>query len=99
MLLFSDDMFQQFFFDHVEKGRVAVRIVVGPRDEWCTRLGGGQQIGLLLPIPDGLRADLLRAQRSEAGCLAAHRPASYSARWEVDIRTLTDAKAAPQEAK
>jgi hypothetical protein len=87
----GSEMLGHFFFHHVEKDRVAVRIAVAPMSEWCNRIGGVQYIGLLLPIPEALRADLLGAQRGE-GLLAGSRKDveafSYSANWEVDIRTL-----------
>jgi hypothetical protein len=89
---FDERIFKHFSFHHVEKDRVAVRIAVPPGSEWCNRVGGPQQIGLLLPIPAALRAHVLGAQRGEAGFLAANRKAagspSFSDHWEVDVRTL-----------
>jgi hypothetical protein len=89
---FDPSMVQSFFFHHVEKDRVAVRIALAPANEWCSRTTGPQHIGLLLPLPPKLRDHLLQAQRDEAGFLAANRKAagspSYSNNWEVDIRTL-----------
>jgi hypothetical protein len=89
---FDTDMVERFFFDHVSRDRVAVRIAVPPGSEWCNRAAGGQQIGLLLPIPDRLREDLLAADRLQSGFLAGNRKAagttSFSAHWEVDVRTL-----------
>jgi hypothetical protein len=89
---FHTDMVEHFFFDHVSKDKVAVRIAVPPGSEWCNRAAGGQQIGLLLPIPERLREDLLAAHRVDSGFLAGNRKAagttSFSAHWEVDVRTL-----------
>ena len=89
---FNTDMAENFFFHHVSEDKVAVRIAIPPGSEWCSRAEGGQQIGLLLPIPERIREDLLKAARGEAGFLAANRKAagspSLSATWEVDIRTL-----------
>jgi hypothetical protein len=89
---FGESMVEQFYFHHLEKARVAVRIALAPGNEWCNRVGGRQELGLLLPIPEALRDPLLKAQRGEAGFLAGGRQAagspSYSESWEVDIRTL-----------
>ena len=89
---FDPSMVRSFFFHHVEKDRVAVRMPIAPANEWCNRTAGPQQIGLLLPIPANLRDPLLQAQGGKAGLLAADRKAagspSYSDSWEVDIRTL-----------
>lgn len=89
---FDDSIARQFFFHHLAKDRVAVRIAVGPGSEWCNRVEGPQQIGVLLPIPASLRDHLTKAQRGEAGFLAGNRKTagspSYSESWEVDIRTL-----------
>ncbi len=89
---FGTEMVGQFFFHHVTKDQVAVRIEIPPGSEWCNRLRGTQQIGLLLPIPGRLRPYLLAAQRGEAGFLAANRKAAgvvaFSDHWEVDIRGL-----------
>jgi hypothetical protein len=89
---FDDSFGRMFYFHHVEKDRVAVRILVPPGSEWCNRAGGPQEIGILLPIPESLRAPLGKAERGEAGFLAANRkafgPPKYEGSWEVDIRTL-----------
>ena len=89
---FDASMVEQFYFHHLEKGRVAVRVALAPANEWCNRIGGRTELGLLLPIPDALRGDLLEAQSGEAGFLAANRKAagspSFSDSWQVDIRTL-----------
>lgn len=89
---FSSGMVGNFFFHHVRGDEVAVRIAVPPGSEWCNRAEGGQQIGLLLPIPERIRDDLLEAVRGEAGFLAANRKTAgsptFSATWELDIRTL-----------
>jgi hypothetical protein len=89
---FSTELVHQFFFHHVARDKVAVRIAIGPGSEWCNRLGGGQQVGLLLPIPERLREHLLKADRGEAGFLAGNRKGvgstSFSADWELDVRTL-----------
>lgn len=81
-----------FYFHHVDKGRVAVRILVPPGSEWCNRANGPAEIGILLPIPDALRAHVGKAERGEAGFLAANRkafgPLKYEGSWEVDIRDL-----------
>jgi hypothetical protein len=91
-VVFSTDMVEDFFFHHVTKDQVAVRIEILPSSEWCNRVGGTQQIGLLLPIPAKLRQDLLAAQRGEAGFLAANAKAAgvagFSGHWEVDLREL-----------
>ncbi len=82
----------EFYFHHVEKDRVAVRILVAPGSEWCNRAQGPQEIGLLLPIPDALRAHVAKAQRGEAGFLAGNRkafgPPTYQGSWEIDVGTL-----------
>lgn len=89
---FDASMVRQFYFHHVEKNRVAVRIALAPGNEWCNRTGGRIELGLLLPIPPALSDHFLRAGRGEAGFLAGNRQAagspSYSDHWEVDIRTL-----------
>ena len=89
---FDDSFGRMFYFHHVEKDRVAVRILVPPGSEWCNRANGPQEIGILLPIPESLRAHMGKAQRGEAGFLAANRkalgPLKYEGSWEVDIRTL-----------
>jgi hypothetical protein len=89
---FGDRFGGTFYFHHVEKGRLAVRIPVAPGSEWCNRLAGRQEVGLLLPIPDALRAHVGKAERGEAGFLAASRkafgPLKYEGAWEVDIKDL-----------
>lgn len=89
---FGEGFGSEFYFHHVEKDRVAVRILVPPGSEWCNRIQGPQEVGVLLPIPDALRAHVGRAQRGEAGFLAANRkafgPPTYQESWEVDIQTL-----------
>ncbi|HET8646145.1 MAG TPA: hypothetical protein VFO85_11685 [Vicinamibacteria bacterium] len=89
---FSRDMLKHFYFHDVVKDKVAVRVALAPANEWCTRIGGRQHLGLLLPLPAALKDDLLRARRGEAGFLAAARkPASaftWSAEWEVDLQEL-----------
>jgi hypothetical protein len=89
---FTTEMVGRFFFHHMTKDQVAVRIEIPPGSEWCNRLSGTQQIGLLLPIPAKLRQELLGAQRGEAGFLAANAKAAgvvgFSDHWEVDIRKL-----------
>lgn len=93
---FDDSFGRMFYFHHVEKDRLAVRILVPPGSEWCNRANGPQEIGVLLPIPDALRAHVGKAQRGEAGFLAASRnafgPPTYKGSWEVDIRTLVRKK-------
>lgn len=89
---FDTNMVEHFFFDHVSRDTVAVRIAVPPGSEWCNRTAGSQQIGLRLPIPERLRDDLLKAHRLESGFLAGNRKAagttSFSVHWKVDVRTL-----------
>lgn len=83
---------EQFYFHHLARDRVAVRIEVAPGSEWCNRVQGTQEVGLLLPIPARLREALLKAQSGQAGFLAANRAAggapTYSESLEVDVRTL-----------
>jgi hypothetical protein len=89
---FGDGFGGMFYLHHVEKGRLAVRILVAPGSEWCNRIAGPQEVGVLLPIPDALRAHVARAERGEAGFLAANRkafgPLKYEGAWEVDIEDL-----------
>jgi len=89
---FDDSFGKMFYFHHVEKDRIAVRILVPPGSEWCNRAEGPQEIGLLLPIPDTLRTHVAKAHRGEAGFLAANRksfgPPTYEGSWEVDLQTL-----------
>jgi hypothetical protein len=89
---FGDGFGGTFYFHHVEKDRLAVRIPVAPGSEWCNRLALRQEVGLLLPIPDALRVHVARAERGEAGFLAANRkafgPLKYEGAWEVDIKDL-----------
>lgn len=89
---FDAEMVEQFFFHHVAKDGVAVRIAVGAGSEWCNRAEGAHQIGLLLPVPASLKDDLAKARRGEAGFVASTRKAAgsptYSETWEVDLRTL-----------
>ena len=89
---FGEGFGGMFYFHHVEKGRLAVRILVAPGSEWCNRLAQTQEVGVLLPIPDALRAHVAKAERGEAGFLAANRkafgPLKYEGSWEVDIQTL-----------
>lgn len=86
---FSGGILKTFFFHHVEKNRVAVRIAVPAGSGWCDRAGGPQQAGVLLPIPESLRAHLAGAQTGRAGFLAANRQASgvptFNEEWEVDV--------------
>jgi hypothetical protein len=73
---------------------VAVRIAVAPGSEWCNRAKGGEQIGLLLPIPEALRDALLAAQSGAAGFVASGRSRagspSWTERWEVDVKELAE---------
>jgi hypothetical protein len=87
----ADGLVQQFYFHHLAGDKVAVRIVVAPGSEWCNRASGTQEIGLLLPIPARLRADLLKAQDGTAGFLARNRGAAkFSQMWEVDVKELAE---------
>jgi hypothetical protein len=89
----SDTLVQQFYFHRVIGDTVAVRIFVDPGSEWCNRASGGQTIGLLMPMPASLRADLLKAQSGEAGLLAANAKAagaSYAQEWKVDVVEMAE---------
>lgn len=87
---FGTDLVQHFAFHHLEGGRVAVRIAIPYSAEVCR--GTLHQVGLLLPIPEGLRGDLQKAERLESGFLMkdVKRLGSpvYSDSWEVDLRAL-----------
>jgi hypothetical protein len=89
---FDDSFGTMFYFHHVEKDRVAVRIVVPPGSEWCNRAPGPVEIGILLPIPQGLRAQVEKAGRGEAGFLAANRAAfgalEYEGSWEAALKDM-----------
>lgn len=95
-LSFDESFGRMFYFHHVEKDRVAVRILVPPGSEWCNRANGPEEVGLLLPVPEGLRQALAQAESGSAGFLAASRkafgPPPSSASWKVDIRTLAGEK-------
>lgn len=87
---FSEDLVRNFAFHHLEGRRVAVRIGISHGSEICR--GTMHQVGLLLPVPAALRADLERAAKREAGFLAQDAKAvgapAYSGDWEVDLRAL-----------
>lgn len=64
---FGEDLLQHFAFHHVEGGQVAVRIGLS---HGCEVMRGNlTQIGILLPIPAGLIADLASAASREHGFL------------------------------
>jgi hypothetical protein len=89
---FDDSFGRMFYFHHVEKGRVAVRVLVPPGSEWCNRASGPMEIGLLLPIPDGLRRHVEKARRGEAGFLAAYRAPfgalKFEGNWDASLHDL-----------
>jgi hypothetical protein len=64
---FGDDLLQHFAFHHVEGGQVAVRMGLS---HGCEVMRGNlTQIGILLPIPAGLEADVASAASREHGFL------------------------------
>lgn len=64
------EVLRQFALHHLEGGRVAVRISLGHHVELCR--GKYIQLGILLPVPPSLRADLEAASARRAGFLMQH---------------------------
>jgi hypothetical protein len=87
---FGAELVRAFAFHHREGGRVAVRIGLSHASEVCR--GTMNQVGLLLPIPVALRADLARAAKRAGGFLARDAQGrgarEYSGSWAVDLRDV-----------
>ncbi len=64
---FDDDLLNNFAFYSVQDDKVAVRISLSHAAEVCR--GQITQIGLLLTIPESLKAQLHQAQNRKAGFL------------------------------
>lgn len=64
-----DDFLTRFTFDHVEGDKVAVRLGLPPNVGACRTMH--TQLGLLLPLPDKLKAALEAAQAGKQGFLLA----------------------------
>ena len=85
---FGVELVHGFAFHHLDGDRVAIRIGIPHASEVCR--GTLHQVGLLLPVPEGLREELEAARRSTAGFLMADRERlgapEISGHWEVDLR-------------
>ena len=85
---FGTALARSFAFHHRAGSRVAVRIGIPYAHEVCR--GTMHEVGLLLPIPPALRAELERAEKREAGFLGKDAPAAapYKGSWEADLRDV-----------
>ena len=85
---FSVRLVHSFAFHHRAGDKVAVRIGIPYAHEVCR--GEMHEVGLLLPIPAALRAELARADKREAGFLAKDAPAAppYQEKFEADLRDV-----------
>lgn len=64
---FTEDLLTRFAFHHIEHGKVAVRLGLSHGAGACR--GALTQIGILLPIPEVLAADLKKAEEHRQGFL------------------------------